>query len=153
MLALLVTSVLIFHALSGIMPPFSGFTVRQLHTLAAYWVLVIVAVHLGLRWPLLMSVARTSTGISQPNVVRTLALRMIALLSAIHGVWSSFVLAIGTKLSMQVTLDWRNFEDSVVGSFVAIAGLYIFLSSYAMKWPQRRIRLAELPSKELRDRA
>lgn len=141
MLALLVTSVLISHALSGVMSAFGGFTVRQIHTLAAYWVLVIVSVHLGLRWPMLMGVARKLTGITQPNAVRTLLLRTISVVVAIYGVWSSFVLAIGTKLSMQVTLDWWNFEDSVAGFFVhclAIVGLYICVTYYAMKWLQMR---------------
>lgn len=75
MLALLVTSVLISNALSGIMSAYGGFTVRQIHTLAAYWVLVIVSVHLGLRWPMLMGVARKLSGIAQPNALRTLVLR------------------------------------------------------------------------------
>ncbi|MER8825188.1 hypothetical protein NKH73_01380 [Mesorhizobium sp. M0938] len=42
---------------------------------------------------------------------------------------------------MQMTLDWWNFEESVVGFFVhyiAIAGLYMFLPYYAMKWLQAR---------------
>lgn len=143
MLVLLITSVLISNALSGIMSPYGGFTVRQIHTLAAYWVLVIVSVHRGLRWPMLMGVARKLTGISQPNAVRTLALRLIAVLIAIHGVWSSFELTVGTKLSMQMTLDWWNFEESVAGFFihcVAIAGLYMTLTYYAMKWLQTRKR-------------
>jgi hypothetical protein len=140
-LLLLVASVLISNALSGVMSAYGGFTVRQIHTLAAYWVLVIVAVHLGLRWPMLMGVARKLTGIKQPNVARTLALRAIAILIALHGVWSSFALAIGTKLSMQVTLDWWNFEESVAGFFIhclAVAGLYICLTFYFLKWAQAR---------------
>jgi hypothetical protein len=143
MLALLATSVLISNALSGVMSPYAGFTVRQIHTLAAYWVLVTVSVHLGLRWPMLMGVARKLTGISQPNAVRTLALRLVAVLIAIHGVWSSFELTVGTKLSKQMTLDWWNFEESVAGFFihcVAIAGLYMTLTYYAMKWLQTRKR-------------
>lgn len=143
MLALLVTSILISNALSGVMSPYAGFTVRQIHTLAAYWVLVIVSVHLGLRWPMLMGVARKLTGITQPNAIRTLALRTIAVVIALYGVWSSFELAIGTKLSMQMTLDWWNFEESVAGFFVhclAIAGLYICLTYYTVKWLQRRKR-------------
>lgn len=139
MLALLVTSVLISNALSGVMSPYAGFTVRQIHTLAAYWVLVIVSVHLGLRWPMLMGVARKLTGITQPNAIRTLVLRVIAVAIAVHGVWSSFELAVGTKLTMQMTLDWWNFEESVAGFFIhclAIAGLYITLTYYAMKWLQ-----------------
>jgi hypothetical protein len=46
---------------------------------------------------------------------------------------------------MQVTLDWWNFEDSVAGFFVhcvAIAGLYMFLAYYTMKWVQQRKRTA-----------
>jgi hypothetical protein len=143
MLALLITSVLISNALSGIMSPYGGFTVRQIHTLAAYWALVIVSVHLGLRWPMLMGVTRKLTGISQPNAVRTLALRLIAVLIAIHGVWSSFELTVGTKLSMQMTLDWWNFDESVAGFFIhcaGIAGLYMTLTYYAMKWLQTRKR-------------
>lgn len=141
MLALLVTSVLISNALAGIMSAYGGFTVRQIHTLAAYWALVIVSVHLGLRWPMIIAVARKVAGISKPNGMRTLALRAIAVLIAVHGVWSSFELAIGTKLAMQMTLDWWNFEESAAGFFIhciAIAGLYMFLTYYAMKWIQGR---------------
>ncbi len=136
MVALLATSVMISHALSGIMSPFSGFTVRQIHTLAAYWVLVLVSIHLGLRWPMIMGIARGFFGISRPNLVRSLALRLIAVTIAVHGIWSSFVLGIGMKLAMVMTLDWWNFEESATGFFVhcgAIVGLYIFLTYYAMK--------------------
>ncbi|MGH6862303.1 MAG: DUF4405 domain-containing protein [Phyllobacterium sp.] len=139
MLALLLTSVLISNALSGIMSVYDGFTVRRIHTLAAYWFLVITSVHLGLRWPMIMGVARKLTGISQPNAIRTLVLRVIAVAIAAHGVWSSFELAIGTKLFMQMTLDWWNFEESVAGFFIhcsAIAGLYIFLTYPIGKWIQ-----------------
>lgn len=145
MLALLVTSVLISNTLAGFMSAYGGFTVRQIHTLAAYWVLVIVSIHLGLRWPMIMGLARTLFGISKANVVRTLALRAIAIAIAAHGVWSSFELGLGTKLAMQVTLDWWNFEETVSGFFVhciAIAGLYMSLTYYAMKWIQHRRNMA-----------
>ncbi|MQB41792.1 DUF4405 domain-containing protein [Rhizobium sp. ICMP 5592] len=141
MLTLLVTSVLISNTLSGIMSPYGGFTVRQIHTLAAYWVLVILAVHLGLRWPMIMDITRNLFGISKPSAVRSFALRAIAIVIAIHGVWSSFELGLGTKLAMHVTLDWWNFEESVAGFFIhciAIAGLYMFLTYYAMKWLHMR---------------
>lgn len=145
MVALLVTSVLIANTLSGFMSAFGGFTARQIHTLAAYWALVIVAIHLGLRWPMIMGVARTLTGITRPSAIRTWLLRVVAAAIAIHGVWSSFELGLGTKLAMQVTLDWWNFEESVAGFFVhcgAIAGLYMFVIYYAVKWLQFRRRRA-----------
>jgi len=133
----------ISNTLSDFMSAFGGFTVRQIHTLAAYWALVIVSVHLGLRWPMIMGVARTFFGISRPSAARSWALRLIAGAVAIHGVWSLFVLGMGTKLTMQVTLDWWNFEDSVASFFVhciAIAGLSMFLTYYATMWTQHRNR-------------
>ena len=143
MLALLVTSVLISNTLAGFLPSWGGFTVRQIHTFAAYWVLVIVSIHLGLRWPMIMGVARSLLGIATPSPARTLALRALAAVIAIHGIWSSFALGIGTKLAMQVTLDWWNFEESVAGFFihcVAIAGLYMFLTYYTINRLQQRKR-------------
>jgi len=147
MLALLVTSVLISHALSGVMSPFVGFTARQIHILAGYWALVIVSIHLGLRWPMLMGVARSLFGVSKASAVRTLALRTAASAIAVLGVWSAFELGLGGKLTMQMTLDWWNFEESVLGFFVhcvAIAGLTIFLTYYVMKGLQggRRRRVS-----------
>lgn len=136
MLALLVTSVLISNALAPILPPWGGFTVRQIHTVAAYWALVIVAVHLGLRWPMLMGLARTASGIRGTSVFRTWVLRAIAGLIAVYGAWSYLALGIGMKLTMQMSLDWWNFEESVAGFFIhvgAIAGLVISGTYYAMK--------------------
>lgn len=145
MVVLLVSSVLISEALSDVMSSFSSFTVRQTHTLAAYWALVIVAVHLGLRWPMIMGVARNLCGITGSSTTRTWALRLIAVATAVHGIWSSFVLNLGTKLTMQVTLDWWNFEESVADYIVhsvAVAGLYMFVTYYAVKWLHRRKQAA-----------
>jgi len=149
MLALLMTSILISNALAGVVPSWDGswggFTARQIHTFAAYWVLVIVAIHLGLRWPLIMNVARNRFGVMRPSAARTLVLRVVAAAIAICGVWSSFALDIGTRLAMQVTLDWWNFEEAVAGFFVhtiAIVGLYIVATYYAMNGLRRWTRPA-----------
>ncbi|SFJ70931.1 protein of unknown function [Bosea sp. OK403] len=140
MLALLVTSVLISNALSPFLPPWGGFTVRQIHTLAAYWVLIIVSIHLGLRWPMLMGIARKLFGIRKPSALRTLLLRAVALGIALHGFWSCTVLGLGGKLSMQMTLDWWDFEASVAGFFVhcaAVAGLVMVATFYGLQPVQR----------------
>ncbi len=136
MVALLVTSVLISNALSGIFSAYGGFTVRQIHTLAAYWAFVAVAVHLGLRWPMLMGFARNLCGIRGQSGLRTALLRILAVAVSLQGIRSSAELALGEKLTMQMSLDWWNFEESVVGFFLhclAIVGLYATLTYYAMK--------------------
>lgn len=136
MLALLATSILISNALAPFLPPWGGFTVRQIHTLAAYWVLVILAVHLGMRWPMLMGVARAAFGIRRNSRLRSWVLRALTGVVAAYGVWSCLVLGLGMKLTMQMSLDWWNFEESVAGFFIhigAIAGLIISATYYGMK--------------------
>lgn len=136
MLVLLATSVLISNVLLPFLPPWGGFTLRQIHTVAAYWVLVIVAVHLGLRWPMLMGLARVAFGIRGTTAIRTGILRALTGAVAAYGAWSSLVLGLGMKLTMQMSLDWWNFEESVAGFFIhvgAIAGLIMSGTYYAMK--------------------
>jgi hypothetical protein len=136
MVALLVTSILISTALSGIFSAYGGFTVRQIHTLAAYWALIAAAIHLGLRWPMLMGLARNLCGIKGQSGLRTALLRIAAAAISLQGIRSSSELALDEKLTMQMSLDWWNFEESVVGFFLhclAIVGLYATLTYYTMK--------------------
>ncbi|MEO9786257.1 MAG: DUF4405 domain-containing protein [Aurantimonas coralicida] len=136
MLALLATSILISNALSPLMSAYGGFTVRQIHTLAAYWALVIVAVHLGFRWPMIMGMARSLFGITGRSTLRAIVLRLVTLAIAVQGVVSSLALGLGGKLTMQVSLDWWNFEESVLGFFghaAAIVVLCVSVTHYGLK--------------------
>jgi hypothetical protein len=136
MLTLVATSILISHALAPLLPAWGGFTAKQLHAFAAYWVLIIVAIHLGLRWPMLMGFARNLLGIRQPNVARTVLLRLAAFGVLIHGIWSAGELGLASKLSMQMTLDWWNFEEAAAGFFVhcvAVIGGIITATYYGVK--------------------
>jgi hypothetical protein len=137
MLALVASSLMISESLFSKLRLDDDFTVRQIHAGIAYWLLVIVGIHLGLRWPMLMAVTRKLLGIVDPSATRTTVLRIIAIGIAIHGMWSLFALNLHYRLLFQMTLDWWNFEDSVAGFFVhclAIVGLCIVLTNYTMQW-------------------
>jgi len=139
MLVLLVTSLMISRSVFGFLPLSGGYSVRQIHTLAAYWALVIVSIHLGMRWSMIMATFRGLCGITTPNTVRVVLLRIAALAIAAYGIHSSIVMAIGSKLTAQVTMDFWDFEASTQGFFVhntSILALYVFLGHYATKWRQ-----------------
>lgn len=146
MVALLGSSLVISETLFANLRLDDDFTARRIHAGIAYWLLIIVAIHLGLRWPLLMGVARKLCGITKPNAARALVLRVIAVAIALQGVSSVLALNLRTRLLFQMSLDWWNFEASVAGFFfhcMAIAGLCIFFTHGAMQWLQRRERLAQ----------
>lgn len=144
MLTLLVTSVMVSNTLFSALALDSSFRAKQLHALAAYWGLIIVAVHVGMRWTLLMGVARRGFGIKSASSVRTWVLRLAALAIAIQGIRSSFALNIGSKLFLQPLPDWWDFGESSAGFFLhcfAVAGLYAAVSYCVVLWTQRTKRV------------
>lgn len=148
MLTLLVTSVMVSNTLCATLALDSSFRAKQLHALAAYWGLIIVAVHVGMRWTMLMGIARGVVGIKYANSARTWGLRLAAMAIAIQGIRSSFVLNIGAKLFLQPLPDWWDFGESSAGFFLhcfAVAGLYAAVSYYFVLWTQRtkRVRVTE----------
>ena len=137
MLGLLGTSLAISETLFAGLRLDDDFTARQIHAGVAYWLLIIVAIHLGLRWPLLMSVGRKLCGITKASAARTMALRVIAIGIAVQGMSSALALNLRSRLFFQMSLDWWNFEESVAGFFghcAAFAGLCMFVTYYAVQW-------------------
>ena len=145
MLVLLVTSLMISRTVFSFLPFSGGFSTRQIHILVAWWALIIVSLHLGMRWSMLMNVARNLCGVRGASTTRTVVLRVIAAVTAIQGIRSSFDLGMGAKLTAQISIDFWDFNESTAGFFfhiVAIAGLYMAVAHYAMKWLQGRKRKA-----------
>jgi hypothetical protein len=143
MLVLLITSLMISRDVFGFLSLGGGFTAREIHKLASYWALVIMSIHLGLHWSMVMGVLRSAFGIAKRSTVRTAILRVVAVIIAAYGVHSSFEMTIGSKLVLHPTLDMWDFEESTLGFFVhytSIIGLYVFLAHVAVTWIQNRQR-------------
>ncbi|RYE42029.1 MAG: DUF4405 domain-containing protein [Hyphomicrobiales bacterium] len=135
MLALLLTSVWISQSVFSFLAPPGGFTSTRIHALAAHWVVILVAVHLGIRWTRVMHAARSLFGLADANRIRTALMRLLAVATAGFGLQSSFAMEVGTKLAMQMSLEWWDFEASAPGFFVrwiSILGLYVFLTHYTL---------------------
>lgn len=135
MTVMLVTSLLVsrdlfpFTALSG------AFAVREIHMFAGYWVLLIIAIHLGTRWTVVMNTIQSTLRLASPSTLRTMVLRATALVIAIWGVKSSFEMAFGTKLMLTYSLDMWDFSENTLGFFIgyaSIVGLYAAITHYAL---------------------
>lgn len=143
MLTLLVTSLMISRSVFGFLQINAGFTARQIHILAAYWVLVFVGIHLGLRWGMVMNAMRSAFKIAGKSVFRAMVLRLMAAAIAAYGIQSSFVMGVFSKLTLQMSLDGWDFEESAPGFFLnwfSTVGLYAVISHYAFGWIRTRSR-------------
>jgi len=135
MTAMLVTSLLISRDLFPFTSISGAFAVREIHMFAGYWVLLIIAIHLGTRWTVVMNTTRSILRLAPPNTRRTTVLRVAALAIAIWGVKSSFEMAFGTKLMLTYSLDMWDFSESTHGFFIgyaSIVGLYVAITHYTL---------------------
>ncbi|WP_457584826.1 DUF4405 domain-containing protein [Ensifer canadensis] len=135
MLVMLATSLLISRDLFAFMALDGAFAVREIHMFAGYWTVLIIAIHLGTRWMVVMNTVRSTFGFSSPNAARTMALRAAAMAIAIWGVRSSLEMAFVSKLMLTYSLDMWDFNESMVGFFsnyASIVGLYAALVHYGV---------------------
>lgn len=141
MLTLLVTSVIISETVFNFLPIRSDFTSRQVHAAAAYWALIIVAIHLGWHWHMIMAVVATRLGITTPSTLRIALLRALALCLAAFGVASWVEVSVASKLLMQMSLVGWDFATSMPAFFLhhlAIVALCASVAHYAMMFLKNR---------------
>ncbi|GHV73688.1 membrane protein [Spirochaetia bacterium] len=123
-------AVLAFLALPG------GMALRQIHTTAAYWLLFLIAVHIGLHWQMIMNAFRKMLKINGENHARKMILRVIAILIVAYGIWSSFDRDIFAKLFQGFSFDYWDESRPAILFFtenISIMGIYVFASYYLVK--------------------
>jgi Domain of unknown function (DUF4405) len=135
MLVLLVTSVVISKSVFELLPIPDSIYLRDVHWFAAYWVMVIVGLHLGLNWTRIMALARTTLRLSPGNSARTLVLRIAVALLGGSGAWSFLVLGVWGKLTFTYSLDFWDFTAAVTpffGHWSGVVSLPAIITHYGM---------------------
>lgn len=110
---------------------------REIHTASANWFLILVAVHLGLHWKLVMNESRRLVGLDGPSPARRTVLGVLAALIAIAGAHVSIERSPYSRLTAHYSFGDRQFDESAIGFFVqylAIVGLYASVAYYAVQF-------------------
>lgn len=144
MLVLLVTSVVISKALFAALPIPDSIYLREIHWFSAYWVMMIVGIHLGLHWVRVMAFCRSLPALNGPNLAGTWLLRGAAIMLFGLGCWSFLVLGVWEKLTFTYSLDVWNFKKSVTpffGHWGCVVAVPAILTHYGMAlWRARTSR-------------
>lgn len=117
---------------------------REIHTTAAYWFLVLVSIHLGMHWRIVMAEVRKKLGIAGNSRVHTVLLRGTAALIAAYGVHASLERNLYAKLVAYFSFDFWDFDASNLAillyfaQYAAIIGLFAVCTHYLLQWSQRR---------------
>jgi hypothetical protein len=136
MTALVITGLLQSRTILAFLHLPGGMIIRQIHTTAAYWGLILIAVHIGFHWGMIMNIMRNITRINRASRKRTWVLRITAVLIVFLGVLPSFDRDMFSKLFLGFSFDYWPEERPAVLFFAAvlsIMGIYIFVTYYAFR--------------------
>lgn len=132
MIVLLATSFAISRSLFAWLPLPDSFTLGEIHMFAAYWVMAIVGLHIGLN-------LNRVTALLRNLGMRATAWRwlgwVVGLALAVQGVRSVAVMDLWTRLRFDYSLVMWDFNNQVVGFFVhwlAIIALFAVAMHVAM---------------------
>lgn len=140
MLALLISGAMLSHTVFSFLDLNGGLFARNLHMLSTYWGFILMSVHLGMHWGIIINEVRKVAKITSVNRNQTLALRIMAVLIALYGVYASFSREIGAKLTLYYTFDFWNYDQSPVIFFLdylSIMGLYVCVTHYLKRLIQQ----------------
>lgn len=119
------------HALSFL--PISGGRsfARRLHMLASYWGFVLMSLHLGLHWSMMMGMAKKA--VKKSFAVRTWVLRILASAIAGYGVFAFVKREIASYMLLKTQFVFFDFDQPLIFfllDYVAVMGLFVFIGHY-----------------------
>jgi hypothetical protein len=140
MAALMTSGLLLSRVAFPVNPP-GGMFARQLHAVAAYWGFILIAIHVGMHWGMIINVMGKMRGGFGTSRIRTTTLRVLAALVFACGMAASFDRGMGAKLFLGFSFDYWDPNRPAILFFsanLAIMGLYIGATHYIMKFTRTK---------------
>lgn len=107
---------------------------RTLHMLSAYWGFVLMSLHLGLHWNIMLAMAGKM--VKESSVPRTWALRIAGCLIAGYGAYAFVQRGVGRYMTLQDQFVFFDFAEPLILfllDYMAIMGLFVFIGHYFAK--------------------
>ena len=108
---------------------------RTVHMICAYWGYVLLSLHLGLHWRMMMGMAGKLT--KRPSNARKWILRGLAALIVVYGLYAFVKRNLGNYMLLRQQFVFFDFEEPLVFfllDYTAIMGLFVCLGHYMTKW-------------------
>lgn len=144
MLGLMISGIILSREVFAFLPISGGTALaRQIHVPAAFWGFVLMALHLGLHWNMILGMMRKAIGGAETTGKR-IVLRLAAAAIAGYGLYAfvkNQLLSYMFLKSPFVFFDFERPQLLFFTEYIAIMGLFIFLAHYASKGVQKLMLL------------
>lgn len=108
---------------------------RPLHIFGVFWSFVLMALHLGLHWNMVLGMIRKASGPIQSKLLK-LAFRLGGAAAAIYGLYGFLKNQFLSYMFLTTTFVFFDFERPLplfFTEYLAIMGLFVFLAYYGAK--------------------
>lgn len=134
MIGSMISGIIVSRYVFDFLPIHSGYEfAEQLHILSAYWGFVLMSLHLGLHWNMILTTARKNLKV---NKARKWVLRIAGYLFAAYGAVAFVRRNVGLYLLLKSHFVFYDFSEPLVLfilDYLAVMGLFILLG-YALAW-------------------
>ena len=141
MLALMYSGIVMSRHVFAFLPIESGMALaRKLHILGAYWGFILMSLHLGLHWNMILGMLKKQIKLPASRA-RNTALFLASAVIAAYGVYVFISRNFATYLFLQsefVFLDYNEPKLLIYLDYLALMGLCIFVAHYASKLFRRK---------------
>lgn len=104
---------------------------RTVHMICAYWGFVIMSLHLGFHWAMMMGMGKKL--FKAPSKLRTWVLRGAAFAIAAYGAYAFHIRQIGEYMLLRTPFVFFDFDEPLVFFFLdylAVMGLFVCIGHY-----------------------
>lgn len=137
MLALMYSGIIMSREVFAFLPINGGMALaRRLHILGSYWGFILMSLHLGLHWNMLIGYARKIVKIKEISPIRSIIFFLLGLLIGaygLHGVISRDLLTYMLLKTEFVFMDFGESKLLFYLDYLAMMGLCIFIAHYGSK--------------------
>lgn len=116
-------------------------TARTMHLAASYWGFVLMSIHLGFHWSMLLGMFGRLWGRKKMPAAFVWLIRFMAVFTAGYGAYCFHKENIVSYMFLKQEFVFFDFEQSAVSVFaeyIAMMGLWVFIGFYAMKGIRKR---------------
>ena len=135
------SGIVLSHHVFAFLPIESGLALaRKLHILGAYWGFLLMSLHLGLHWNMILGMLEKALKL-KPSKNRKLACFLAGALIAAYGIFVFFSRNYPTYLFLQSEFVFLDYDEPPILFYLdhlALMGSCIFVSHYLMQLTRKR---------------
>ena len=132
MIGLMVSGIMLSNHVFAFLDIHGGMSfARLLHMSASHWGFVLMALHLGMHWGMLMGVAKKALGLKPSSRVRRILLPVVGAVIAIYGLIAFIRRDLLTYMLVRTQFVFLDFSEPIplfYLDYLAIMGAFVFLA-------------------------